>query len=153
MDIFVEANSDMRPEEGVFSNQRSPTAVQAGGDGSGLCKKNQTLTGSLCAERDAAGWLRYGYRPQVDHHLEFMTAIFARPEMMDFPIVHVMRSLRCDHQLIALTARQSVGRAIGDPGGGHDPPPLLFGFFMAWEDKSIVTIPPSTLLNDALPQE
>ena len=136
----------MRPEEGVFSNQRSPTAVQAGGDRQRALQKNQTLTGSLCAERDAAGWLRYGYRPQVDHHLEFMTAIFARPEMTDFALAHVLRPLRCDHQLMAFGARQSVGRAIDHPGGCHDHLPYCLSSSVGRYEGSLHEVAGSVLL-------
>ena len=78
-----------------------------------------------------------GLTMHIDQHLDLVTTIFARPEMTDFVLAHVLRPLRRNHQLITFSARHSVGRATNDPSGRHRPPPLLFVSLWRGELKAL----------------
>jgi hypothetical protein len=57
---------------------------------------------SSCDERDwanpdAVAWSRRGADAQIDHHLDLVTAIFARPEMTNLALAHVLRPPRRNH--------------------------------------------------------
>src|SRR5262249_70827 len=71
---------------------------------------------------------RYGMNTRIDQHLNLVTTIFARPEMTDFVLAHVLRPLPRNHQLITFTSRHSVGRAINDPSSRHGH--LPYGSFL-----------------------
>jgi hypothetical protein len=60
----------------------------------------------------------------MEHHLNFMTAIFAVPEMTNFVFAHVPRPSRRNQQIIAFWAIHPVGRDIFGPIGRHDEHPL-----------------------------
>jgi hypothetical protein len=61
----------------------------------------------------------------MEHHLNFVTAIFAVPEMTNFVFTHVPRPSRCNQQIIAFWAFHPVGREIVAPIDRHDERPLL----------------------------
>jgi hypothetical protein len=49
------------------------------------------------ANHDAVAWFRRGADAQIDHHLDLVTAIFARPEVTDLALAHVLRPPRGNH--------------------------------------------------------
>src|SRR5262249_11221777 len=87
------------------------------------CPRNDGLDKPI-GLRNIAGCIR---QPSV-------TAIFTRPEMIDFLLPGVPRAFRCNQQIVAFRARGSVWRAIVVPDDLHDSFPLVaLAPFMAQE--------------------
>jgi hypothetical protein len=80
-------------------------------------------------------------KPQMVRCLELVTATFAGPGMTDMAFAHVFRPVWCNQSVIAPDARNSIRRIIVGQNDHHDRPPcILFCFFLAWKDKSIMTV-------------